>query len=118
MEIQRRIAQLLLLFKKNWILQRRKPLVTLIELIIPALLAVIVVLIRGNVHNIPKPNPKTWPAFEVKNFPLLRSGSKWLFFPPCKLGYYPDTSWAKEIMSNFKIERELSHNGISGFVIT
>ncbi|CAD5115360.1 DgyrCDS4339 [Dimorphilus gyrociliatus] len=106
MEIKKKLWQLQLLFKKNWILQKRKPIITLIEVLIPVLLSVIVVLIRGSVHNRPQNNPKTWSSFHVKDFPPPRLGSKWWSFRPCRLAYYPDKPWAKEIVKSFMREND------------
>nr|XP_018668972.1 ATP-binding cassette sub-family A member 3-like isoform X3 [Ciona intestinalis] len=61
--------QFCLLFWKNFVLQKRRPIATVIELLLPLLFAVLLVIIRQEVDVTNYPNITTWREFSVNNLP-------------------------------------------------
>lgn len=57
-----------LLMWKNWLLQKRNKIQTIAELLIPIILVVILVIIRGTVQPIEFRNATTFEPFELKPF--------------------------------------------------
>ncbi|KAL5014325.1 hypothetical protein ScPMuIL_008595 [Solemya velum] len=59
-------GQLILLLWKNFVLQKRKICVTIVEILVPIFFAVILLLIRRLSTSENITDPTTWPSFEVK----------------------------------------------------
>ena len=51
-----------LLLWKNWLLQKRKPVLTVVQVLIPPLLAFLLFLIRAQVKSTYHPDPTVWNA--------------------------------------------------------
>ena len=97
--------QFLLLFWKNWVIQKRKVCCTITELLIPMFLALILVLIRLAVDADQKTDPITWADFDVNDLPLgLESPNatrQW------RLAYAPDNDVTQRLMAS--IEDQLTN---------
>lgn len=112
-----------LLLWKNFQLQRRKPVVTAFEILIPVIFSLILILIRQRVEVHHVTVPIRWTSFSADSFPSKLSpkestlGSFFDFFSsakplPWKLYYSPNTSLAAEVMMNVK--EQLGPKSISG----
>lgn len=80
-----------LLLWKNYLLQKRKVVVTILEIGIPTLFAIILILIRQRVSSEKIPSPTNWTEFALD---LPASLSKYPY-----LYYAPDTTLVHKIMS-------------------
>ena len=60
--------QFVLLLWKNWLLQKRKVILTIFEIAVPALFALVLVFIRQRVTATDYPAPHVWKRFSVDNF--------------------------------------------------
>ena len=63
------LAQFGLLLWKNWLLQKRRVVVTIFQIIIPVLFAVVLLGIRALVDSNFVEYPTTWESFEASTFP-------------------------------------------------
>ncbi|XP_075755150.1 phospholipid-transporting ATPase ABCA3 [Pelodiscus sinensis] len=85
------LRQFGLLLWKNYILQKRQILVTLIEICLPLLFAAILIALRHRVHSISHPNATIYPSQSVDELP-------WFFHRwhprPWELAYVPSNSTA------------------------
>uniref|UniRef100_H2Z852 ABC transporter domain-containing protein n=1 Tax=Ciona savignyi TaxID=51511 RepID=H2Z852_CIOSA len=61
--------QFRLLFWKNFVLQKRRPFATVIELLLPLFFALLLVIIRQEIEVTNYPNVTTWSEFSVDNLP-------------------------------------------------
>ena len=61
-------GQFFLLLKKNWILQKRKPIATTLEILLPTLFSLILIIIRQVVDVEHFNEPTTWDDFNVDHF--------------------------------------------------
>lgn len=97
------LSQFLLLLWKNWLIQKRKVVLTLFEVGVPTLFALILVLIRQRVESTNYDSPSSWGDFSVDKFdkdfrppsslpPILRNKS-W------GLAYTPKTAVTKRIVN-------------------
>jgi len=95
-------AQFGLLLWKNWLLQKRRIVVTTFQILIPALIAFILLLLRMVVDSNPVDSPTIWNSFEASstlppNLTLPSLGKaespKWM------LAYSPSTSTAAKRMA-------------------
>lgn len=87
-----------LLLWKNYLLQKRKVVVTILEIGIPTLFAIILILIRQRVSSDKISSPTRWKEFAL-NLPDGKGYSQ--FNPPFVhpyLYYSPDTALTHEIM--------------------
>jgi hypothetical protein len=93
-----RAAQLSLLLWKNYLLQRRKVFITCLEIGLPALFAIILILVRLRVTFNNITCPTVWDEFQV-NSSLYNEGSfynwkdkKW------RISFTPNSSSVNELM--------------------
>ena len=85
--------QFLMLFWKNWIIQKRKICCTIIEISTPIILALLLFVVRLQV-DVTHKGPIVWDAFSFSNtFPNFEPGRSWL------LGYTPNNSHTSGIIS-------------------
>jgi len=93
----RALNQLGLLLWKNFLLQSRKIVVTVLEIGIPCLFALILIFIRQNVKIVDFNDPLTWAPFKVNTFNSTVGNCT----TGCKLYYAPNSSTvATTIMQN------------------
>jgi ATP-binding cassette subfamily A (ABC1) protein 3 len=59
----RRSRQFLLLLWKNWILQKRRVVVTCLEIFLPAFFSLILIFVRSKVDSTDVVNATSWNAF-------------------------------------------------------
>ena len=79
------LKQLQLLLWKNYILHKRKWVVTLFEVLIPTVFSILLVLIRQKVETNEVASNTTWSAFNINILPheLQPSANKWtLLYAP------------------------------------
>lgn len=94
-----------LLLWKNYLLQRRKILVTIFEILLPTIFSLILIWIRQKVDATPVHNATTWPAFKVD---LLPKGlcpdikQRCMLGTPWKLFYTPNNTIVNQVMLNVK----------------
>ncbi|XP_039258738.2 phospholipid-transporting ATPase ABCA3-like isoform X1 [Styela clava] len=94
--------QFILLLWKNFILQKRRPIATFVELALPLLFAALLVIIRTTVDTTTHPNITTWREFSVNNLPNFKTNvvpkdGVWT------VAYAPNNDSAVEnIMANFE----------------
>ena len=62
------VSQFWLLFRKNWILQKRKPIATTLEILLPTFFSLILIIIRQIVEIEYFDDPTTWENFSVDQF--------------------------------------------------
>ena len=116
-------SQFILLLWKNYLLQKRKILVTVVEIALPAIFALILIFIRQKVAVNDISKPVTWSSFNVDQFPEnLYPNSSSLTFrygakvkSPWKLYYSPNTTTAANAMQHVK--NQLGPKSISGKII-
>ena len=115
-----RANQFGLLLWKNFLLQKRKVWVTVLEIALPAFFSLILIFIRQRVEATEVDQPSTWPEFHVDQLPthlcpqltLLpmpdRCIQRWQVF------YYPNTSEAvNSIMDSVQTQLNKSVSGES-----
>uniref|UniRef100_A0A8C2YFC7 ATP binding cassette subfamily A member 3 n=1 Tax=Coturnix japonica TaxID=93934 RepID=A0A8C2YFC7_COTJA len=99
------LRQFGLLLWKNYILQKRQILVTIIEICLPLLFAAILIALRHRVHSVSHPNATIYPSLSVDDLPgffYRRHPSN-----PWELAYVPSNSNAvQSIARGFSSERE------------
>ncbi|XP_040297886.1 ATP-binding cassette sub-family A member 3 [Bufo bufo] len=95
------LRQLLLLLWKNYVLQKRQVLVTLIELLLPLLFSAILIALRHRVNSENYPNSTTYQRVDFLALPsVFYTGGPW------QLAYVPSNSVAvQEIVST--VEKNL-----------
>nr|XP_014347243.1 PREDICTED: ATP-binding cassette sub-family A member 3 [Latimeria chalumnae] len=97
--------QFRLLLWKNYILQKRQILVTIIEIALPLLFAAILIALRKRVDSVAYPNATLYPSFSVNKLPIGRGRQdKWEFaYIPSNitavktLAEHVENSFSKEI---------------------
>lgn len=60
--------QFTLLLWKNWLLQKRRPVATVFEILLPVCFVVLLLAIRQIVNVTYYDNPTTWDSFEIDQF--------------------------------------------------
>ncbi|XP_063961818.1 phospholipid-transporting ATPase ABCA3-like [Lytechinus pictus] len=106
----RALSQLRLLLWKNFLLQLRRTIATIFEILIPVLFACILIGIRHAVDYTVYPNSTIYNTFDINNLPHNLS----IFPIPVtvwQMAYAPNTSATNKIMSN--VVRSLSKPFIS-----
>ncbi|XP_076823215.1 phospholipid-transporting ATPase ABCA3-like isoform X1 [Clavelina lepadiformis] len=94
--------QLRLLLWKNYILQKRRPVATVIELLIPLLFSAILVIVRTEISVTYYSESKKWPSFPINNLPkfdisVLPQDGTW------NIAYAPDNiDSINQVMENAK----------------
>ena len=105
--------QFLLLFKKNWIIQKRKVCCTIVEIAVPIFLAMVLVLIRYFVAVEDIKDAITWADFDVDSLPvgLKPPGDNGSWY----LAYTPDNAATRRMMA--RVESQLGLYGKSWILI-
>jgi len=107
------LAQFKLLLWKNYLLQRRKVLVTCLEIGIPTLFALILIFVRQRVVCDRVTNATSWVDFSVDED--LGKQYKWTEHGPWQAYFTPNSASAKHIMqSAVKHVARSCHHCISG----
>lgn len=94
-------TQLYLLQYKNWKLQFRRKLVTVLELIIPVALCALLVVIRHLVDVTEYKSPTNFPSYRIDDLPKVlveKFRPIKAFSPTIGLAYTPNNSYTTEIM--------------------
>ncbi|XP_071943840.1 phospholipid-transporting ATPase ABCA3-like [Antedon mediterranea] len=93
-----------LLFWKNWILQKRKPLVTVFEIGLPVIFAAILLIARGFIEPVDYTKPTIYGDFQVNNLPWNLTPPVHQLLPPYHwdIFYSPNVSVVDDVMENFK----------------
>ena len=103
------LCRVLLLIWKNFLLQKRKVLVTIVEITLPAIFALILIGIRQRVQAQPYPNITTWPGFGVHKLPKGLCPSPECFAKlPWRLCYSPAFPATSSVMNLVKKQIGLS----------
>lgn len=106
-----RCRQLGLLLWKNYVLQKRKIFVTVIEIGLPAFFAFVLIAIRGIVHANEVYNVTHWTEFEVDHLPESLCPDS--FTCNWRLYYAPNTTATQRIME--KVQAQLSSD-VTGMI--
>nr|CAB3219610.1 ATP-binding cassette sub-family A member 3-like [Phallusia mammillata] len=94
------LDKLSLLIWKNFLLQKRRPIATVIELLLPIFYTIILVIIRDAIDVTNHPNSTTWREFKVDTLPEFSVGTlpdnlKW------KIAYAPnDVAFCNDVMQS------------------
>ena len=83
--------QFALLLWKNWLTIKRKRILTAVEIILPALFALILFLIRTRITITNYPDGRSWRTFELPD--TLRKNI---------IGYYPDNNLTAQIVGRIE----------------
>ena len=88
-------SHFLLLVWKNYLLQKRKVLVTVLEILLPCIFSLILIFIRQRVDQQNVPTPTTWSEFNADDFPNTLRPSTDIEADnssPWRLFYFPNSS--------------------------
>ncbi|XP_033100067.1 ATP-binding cassette sub-family A member 3-like [Anneissia japonica] len=98
------LRQFRLLFWKNWILQKRKPVVTLFEIGLPVVFSAVLLILRGYVEPKNYTEPAIYGDFSVGNLPWNLTPPVHRILPPYywDVFYSPNISVVDDVMANFK----------------
>ncbi|XP_043567483.1 phospholipid-transporting ATPase ABCA3 isoform X1 [Chiloscyllium plagiosum] len=90
-----RLRQFGLLLWKNYVLQKRQILVTIVEISLPLLFAAILIILRQRVNSVQYPNATTYPPFYIYDIPYFpqHPTAKW------SLVYIPSNVTAVETIA-------------------
>ena len=102
-------TQIGILFWKNWLLQKRKVWLTVFEIGLPTVFALVLVFIRQRVHVTDYPTPRTWPAFGLDEWPLPPPTRP--PYLPWQVAFTPNNQLATNLMKNAKARLNLATNG-------
>ncbi|XP_071953037.1 phospholipid-transporting ATPase ABCA3-like [Antedon mediterranea] len=121
----RRSNQFLLLLWKNYVLQKRRKIWTIIEIAMPVVFAVILIAIRTRVAFKIYPNATIYEDFSVKRFPNsltpIRPSPLFPLYKPFKweIAYSPKNEILEKVMEDVKgslhYESHISISKITGF---
>ncbi|KAK2507515.1 hypothetical protein MC885_021891 [Smutsia gigantea] len=107
------LGQLKLLLWKNYTLQKRKVLVTVLELLLPLLFSGILIWLRLKIQSENVPNATIYPGQSIQELPLFFS------FPPpgatWELAYIPSHSAAVESITEAARRMLVTHMRVHGF---
>lgn len=97
------VNQFLLLLWKNWLLQRRKVLLTLFEIGLPTVFALILVLIRPRVSIENYPNVTNYKEIYIREsyLPLQIRALSCCLGEKLHMAYSPKNEYTDKIMENF-----------------
>ncbi len=112
--------QFLLLLWKNWLLQKRRKLLTVCEIGLPIVMSVILLAFRQIVDSTEYPDNRIWDAFSVEEFDPgfspPRPNCTGIFCranEPWTVAYSPDTAAATDIVAYAAAKLNLSYVGES-----
>jgi len=109
-----RLAQFRLLLWKNYLLQRRKVLVTILEIGLPTFFALILIFVRQRVESVKIASPTSWKEFAVNE----SFGSyNWTSEGPWQIYFSPNSTSARLVMQSAvkQLKRSCaSQNCVSG----
>ena len=112
------VSQLGLLLWKNYVLQKRKVLVTILEIALPTIFSFILILIRQRVDAQEHGSPTTWGEFSANHLPgkLCPEQTPLTLLGACdktwQLYYYPNTSdTVNSILSSVQAQLNQSIHG-------
>ena len=83
----------LLLLWKNFILAKRTPIRTTLEIILPVFFGFLLLAIRHIVKSESHPNSTIYHSYSIDSIPEFQSG-----IPPSYIAYAPNTSFTNEVM--------------------
>ena len=103
-----------LLLWKNYVLQKRKPIVTVVEIGCVAFFSIILLLIRQRVKSTVITEPTTWKNFSVEEFPqsLCPMSPACVTSPKWQVFYSPNFTLSGEIMN--QVQRHFGSDVVSG----
>ena len=105
--------QLRLLLWRNLLIQRRRPVSTVVELVLPCLFAALLVWMRTRVKTTPHPEITTWPEFRPDHFDkTLCPQTPFCPGAPWRLYYAPETAFTERLMA--RVMRRLGPRNVSG----
>ena len=108
-----------LLLWKNYVLQKRKPIVTAVEIGCVAFFSVVLLLIRQRVKSTIVTEPTTWKRFSVEEFPesLCPTSPMCKFSPPkWQIFFTPNFTLPTDIMN--QVQEHFGLNVVSGMGLT
>ena len=112
--------QFLLLLWKNWLLQKRRKLLTFFEIGLPIFMFVYLLAFRQITESTPYDVPRTWDAFSIENFKVdfmpprrncTRDGCDLENVPLWKIAYSPDTDVIRGIIGFASAKLNLTYEG-------
>ena len=109
--------QFLLLLWKNWLLQKRRKLLTFFEIGLPIFMFVYLLAFRQITESTTYDEPRTWDAFSIENFeagfssPRLNCTPGGCDAPLWKIAYSPNTDVAKNIIAFASAKLNLTYEG-------
>jgi hypothetical protein len=90
----------LLLLWKNALLQKRQPIVTVLELLLPVMSFLVIYMVRGLVPFSLITEPVTWGSFHVDQFPPLLIPPRSGFGSSWGIAYAPNNTLINRVMAN------------------
>jgi len=106
-----RLSQFKLLLWKNYLLQRRKVLVTCLEIGLPTFFALILIFVRMRVKRVEVTNATSWADFAVNE---SLGSYNWISKGPWQIYYTPDSTTTKLVMESTMKHLNSSCDCISG----
>ena len=110
--------QFLLLLWKNWLLQKRRKLLTFFEIGLPIFMFVYLLAFRQITESTPYNEPRTWDAFSIEHFeagfnsPRLNCSLGFGYEAPLwKIAFSPDTYVVKNIIAFASAKLNLTYEG-------
>ena len=112
--------QFLLLLWKNWLLQKRRKLLTFFEIGLPIFMFVYLLAFRQITESTPYDEPRTWDAFSIESFkagfdPPRRNctvgNCDWEDVPLWKIAFSPDSDVTKSIIAFASAKLNLTYEG-------
>ena len=118
--------QFLLLLWKNWLLQKRRKVLTAFEIGLPIIMSIILVAVRQLTSSTPYPDPRIWEPFSIETFqtgfnpPRLNSNCTGIFCVNVdeemwRVAYAPNTSLTRNIIHFASNKLNLSYTGKFSF---
>ena len=112
--------QFLLLLWKNWLLQKRRKLLTFFEIGLPIFMFVYLLVFRQITSSTPYDEPRTWDAFSIENFKAnFTSPRRNCTLGSCegedvplwKIAYSPDNAVTRGIIGFASTKLNLTYEG-------
>jgi len=93
-----RLAQFKLLLWKNYLLQRRKVLVTILEIGLPTFFALILIFVRRRVESVRMENATYWKEFAVNESFKGYNSYNWMSEGPWQIYFTPNSTSAASVL--------------------